>query len=162
MADVKRPVESQVQRLIDGREVTNALVRYFRGVDRDDDELAFRPSMGDAIRHHGTTTVSVPEQSKLAQQARISTSSMHCLTNVVIHVDHGTALDESYVLRLNYNEPESADLQAEPAGEATVELFGGRYFDRFERRDGEWKIAERAVVLDLSLRRAGEGRAALG
>ena len=24
--------------------------------------------------------------------------------------------------------------------------FGGRYVDRFERRDGTWKIAHRAVV----------------
>ncbi len=27
-----------------------------------------------------------------------------------------------------------------------LETFGGRYVDRFERRDGEWKIAHRTVV----------------
>jgi hypothetical protein len=27
-----------------------------------------------------------------------------------------------------------------------LETFGGRYVDRFERRDGEWKIAHRAMV----------------
>ena len=78
MANDKRPLESQLQRLIDEREITNVLVRYFRGVDRDDDELAFSAFHEDAIRHHGTTTVSVSEQSKLAKQARISTSTMHC------------------------------------------------------------------------------------
>ena len=29
-------------------------------------------------------------------------------------------------------------------------LAGGRYLDRFERRDGAWKIADRRVVMDLS------------
>jgi hypothetical protein len=29
-----------------------------------------------------------------------------------------------------------------------LETFGGRYVDRFERRDGEWKIADRLVVHD--------------
>jgi hypothetical protein len=27
-----------------------------------------------------------------------------------------------------------------------LETFGGRYVDRFERRDGEWRIARRVVV----------------
>ena len=32
-------------------------------------------------------------------------------------------------------------------GDQTVlETFGGRYLDRFERRDGEWRIAHRTVV----------------
>ena len=26
-----------------------------------------------------------------------------------------------------------------------LETFGGRYVDRFERRDGEWRIAHRTV-----------------
>jgi hypothetical protein len=31
-----------------------------------------------------------------------------------------------------------------------METFGGRYVDRFERRDGEWKIADRVVVHEWS------------
>ena len=31
-----------------------------------------------------------------------------------------------------------------------VNLFAGRYVDRFERRDGEWRIARRTVVHDWS------------
>jgi hypothetical protein len=30
-----------------------------------------------------------------------------------------------------------------------IDLFGGRYVDRFERRDGRWLIADRVVVHDL-------------
>jgi hypothetical protein len=38
-----------------------------------------------------------------------------------------------------------------PAGESpVVNLFAGRYVDRFERREGEWRIARRTVVHDWS------------
>ena len=33
-------------------------------------------------------------------------------------------------------------------GLVVVETFGGRYVDRFERRNGEWRIAYRTVVYD--------------
>ncbi len=28
------------------------------------------------------------------------------------------------------------------------DVLGGRYIDRFERRDGEWRIARRVLLLD--------------
>lgn len=33
-----------------------------------------------------------------------------------------------------------------------LERFGGRYFDRFECRDGDWKIAERRLTWDWDTR----------
>jgi hypothetical protein len=36
--------------------------------------------------------------------------------------------------------------------EAKVDLGGGRYVDRLERRDGEWRIAARELVLDWTAR----------
>ncbi len=33
-------------------------------------------------------------------------------------------------------------------GAEKLRLTGGRYVDRLERRDGEWRIAERVVVLE--------------
>ena len=32
--------------------------------------------------------------------------------------------------------------------EKTVHMGGGRYIDRFEKRNGEWKIALRRLVMD--------------
>ena len=37
----------------------------------------------------------------------------------------------------------------DPNGIAEMEV-GGRYLDRFEKRDGEWRIARRRYVLDWS------------
>jgi len=33
-----------------------------------------------------------------------------------------------------------------------LERFGGRYFDRFEQRDGDWRIAERKLTWDWDTR----------
>ncbi|WP_307129145.1 nuclear transport factor 2 family protein [Streptomyces aurantiacus] len=30
------------------------------------------------------------------------------------------------------------------------DLVGGRYLDRFEKRDGDWRIAERDIVIDVA------------
>lgn len=42
----------------------------------------------------------------------------------------------------------------EDDGSEYLERFGGRYFDRFERRDGDWKIAERRLTWDWDVREA--------
>jgi hypothetical protein len=36
---------------------------------------------------------------------------------------------------------------AGPGGREDV-IFGGRYLDRFEKRDEEWRIAQRRVLMD--------------
>ena len=56
-------------------------------------------------------------------------------------MDGDIAQVESYVLAWH-------PVYDEQAGRETHALAGGRYLDRFERRDGEWKIADRRVVLD--------------
>jgi hypothetical protein len=35
------------------------------------------------------------------------------------------------------------------SGFALQPIAGGRYHDRFERRDGQWRFAERRVRIDL-------------
>jgi 3-phenylpropionate/cinnamic acid dioxygenase small subunit len=62
----------------------------------------------------------------------------HLTTNLVIDVDGDTATASSYV----------TVLQAAP-GLPLQPIFSGRYRDRFERVDGEWRWRERAVVGDL-------------
>lgn len=37
---------------------------------------------------------------------------------------------------------------SEHAGRTVTSIFGGRYFDRLERRDGAWRIAKRMYLLD--------------
>jgi hypothetical protein len=64
----------------------------------------------------------------------------HVTTNVVIEADEaaGTALARAYF----------TVLQALP-GFPLQPVVSGRYRDRFERRSGRWRFAERRVLVDL-------------
>ncbi len=64
----------------------------------------------------------------------------HVTTNLVIEVDEdgSTAESRSYFTVLQA----LPDLPLQP-------IVSGRYFDRFERRDGRWRFAERRVRSDL-------------
>ncbi|MEV5238449.1 nuclear transport factor 2 family protein [Streptomyces cinnamoneus] len=81
--------------------------------------------------------------------------TQHVTTNVAIEVDEraDTAVARSYVTVLQA----LPDLPLQP-------IAGGRYHDRFERRDGQWRFAERRVRINLvgdvsrHLRRAGAQR----
>jgi hypothetical protein len=65
----------------------------------------------------------------------------HVTTNVAIEVDEeaGTAVSRAYF----------TVLQALP-GMALQPIVSGRYRDRFERYDGQWRFAERRVRVDLA------------
>jgi len=64
----------------------------------------------------------------------------HVTTDVAIDVDEqaGTAVSRSYFTALQA----LPDLALQP-------VVSGRYHDRFERRDGQWRFVERRVRTDL-------------
>jgi 3-phenylpropionate/cinnamic acid dioxygenase small subunit len=65
----------------------------------------------------------------------------HVITNLIVDVDEDacTATSRSYITVWQAVPPE-LPLQA---------VFSGRYRDRFERVDGEWRWLERSVLADL-------------
>ena len=69
-----------------------------------------------------------------------SPRTKHVTTNLVIDVDEatGVATASSYVTVLQA----APDLPLQP-------IFAGRYRDRFERVDGDWRWLERRVIGDL-------------
>ena len=64
----------------------------------------------------------------------------HVITNVAIELDDqaGTAISRSYFTALQA----LPDLALQP-------IVSGRYHDRFERRNGQWRFVERQVRTDL-------------
>lgn len=66
--------------------------------------------------------------------------TQHVLSNCAIEVDEqaGTAVSRSYVTVLQA----LPDLPMQP-------IAGGRYHDRFERREGQWFFLERRVLIKL-------------
>lgn len=118
--------------------------RLARGLDRCDQELIRDVFHDDATDdHHGSFKGSADEfvawvMPVLAGMER----THHLIGNVLIEVDGDTAWGEAYYLA-NHD-------MTDRGGEPIRYTASGRYLDRFERRDGVWKIAHRTCVSDWS------------
>ena len=131
--------------LADRLEIHQALMRYCRGIDRGDAELIQSAYHDDGVdRHFESEPVAAADFARQAVEVvdgwtRIT---QHHVTNVLIELDGDTAAVESYYLGVQPTPRED--------GTEALSMIGGRYLDRFERRDGRWAIADRLVVIDWS------------
>jgi hypothetical protein len=135
MSDSSKP--SRLDRLADIQDIRDALTRYCRGTDKCDLKLAASAFHEDSQEDHG------PFKGKshdfLAMVMPILREQYQALsrtvTNVSVEFEGETALSEanwSVIMR-----------------DATLDTFqAGRYLDRWERRNGEWKIVARLAVID--------------
>jgi SnoaL-like domain len=132
--------EAGLRTLLDKAQIHDAQMRYSRGVDRADAELimsAFHPGATADYGRGPRSPASLAEGvSKLAV-----TGGMHFIGNELVEVDGDIAYSETYFI--SYATVASGDRPA-------TRSRGGRYLDRFERRDGEWKIAYRVLVDEWS------------
>jgi hypothetical protein len=126
--------------LLDRQAIRDCVNRYCRGLDRHDDELLASVFHADAVDNHGPWIG--------PRDAFVRWANHECHDGLLAHQHHVTThnceLDgdiahaETYVLFIHRQ------------GDGRSVLFGGgRYLDRFERRDGEWRIALRRVVMDF-------------
>lgn len=128
-----------VRLLTDRQEIADRLLAYTRGLDRFDRELLLSAYHPDAIDDHGVFVGSPSEYADwiLAWQDEHQFSNSHTLTNIQIELDGDSAHVESYILSAAMTKPDNA-----------LTLLGGRYIDRFERRDGRWAIVARKCIVD--------------
>jgi ketosteroid isomerase-like protein len=130
---------AQLQRLLDVQAIRDCLNRYARGLDRHDEELLASAFHDDAVDHHGDFVGSSAEFVPWANELHESqwAAHTHFIVNNTVDFDGDVAHSETYVLWVLRRKD----------GEK-VDLGGGRYLDRFERRDGEWRIMQRELVID--------------
>lgn len=137
-----------VRGLLDREEIRECLNRYARGLDRKDFEMIRSVFHPDATDHHGGTIAYSPAGDALIEDWIVRDAkrvfSHHLLINSSIDLDGDVAHVETYFQLLVGLDPDAA------ADESTLGLSGGRYIDRFERRDGDWRIATRVLVSEFS------------
>ncbi|MWA04835.1 nuclear transport factor 2 family protein [Actinomadura sp. LD22] len=136
-----------VQELIDREQIRDVINRLSRGMDRLDESLlrgSYHPGAFD--RHGATDGLAEDFVNQFLANNRL-TALWHGINNVLIDF-HGNdaAQAESYVTAYCYQRDGS-----EPRGNLIT--YVGRYRDRLERRDDEWRITERVVILDWSEQR---------
>jgi hypothetical protein len=137
-------VDARLSQIDDRRAIHDVLVRYCAGVDRLDADLVASAYHPDATDSHGpfryTGDVIGPEL--IERMNATNRISSHMIVNERVELDGDMARTECYYI--------AHEVQESPA-DATVDVissFYGRYLDRFERRNGEWRISDRAVLVD--------------
>jgi hypothetical protein len=140
MGEVSMTLEDIAARL----EIADVLHRYCRGVDRGDMALLKSVYHPDARDDHGSFKGSGHAFAEylVPNMDAVPHVGQHHITNILIFLDGDVAAVESYFLAFH----PQCDAQT---GAPTHVHVGGRYLDRFERRDGAWKIARREVVIDF-------------
>lgn len=133
------PTVSQLRdELADREAIRDCLYRYSRGTDRIDAELLRSVYWPGALDHHtgfdGTAEGFI--EWAIPRLAAFD-GAVHMMGNSLIRIEGNTAKVETYFW--------SGAVAGEPAQRVVV---SGRYVDRFEKRNDEWRIAERWVVHD--------------
>lgn len=135
-------LENQVANLMDCEAIREVLYRYCRAVDRLDVELlksCYWPEAYDTHWWHNATGHEFAEH-VVGDVLTNAFASEHSLSNPMIDLDGTHAFVETRCLvlhRLRLNDGEFLDQQAH-----------ARYLDLFEKREGEWKLIYRHVVVD--------------
>jgi hypothetical protein len=134
--------------LVAQQEIRDVLARYTRGVDRMDPELILSCYHPGAHDDHAAFQGKAEGFVEWVQEAlSYFDSTMHFLGQQLIELDGDRAHCETYCVA--YHRRESRD------GEPGHDLWMGlRYIDLLERRDGEWRIADRRCAFDWTRRDA--------
>lgn len=127
--------------LVARHQIRNALAVHSRGVDRADANLLGSAYHPDATVDYGffagpaETLVAI-----LAGAQKGALPTLHRTANCEIRIAGDRAVSESYVVAY----AEEVEIQR---------MVFGRYLDRHECRDGEWRLTHRTYVLDSNTNR---------
>jgi hypothetical protein len=130
---------ARLQALLDRSEILDCIHRYARGMDRLDRDLARSAYHDRAIDDHAAFVGPVDDFLDWAFAYHATqVRHQHYVTNHTVELEGDTAHAETYYLFVGTDRNADAPL-----------LFtGGRYIDRFERRDDRWAIAARVCLVE--------------
>jgi len=133
--------DDELLALLDREAIRELLLRYCRSIDRRDFGALKTLYHEDAVDEHGGMFQG--RAHAFIEQLPAIMAPMevvwHMLGNMLIEVQGDEAEGEIYTLAYH-----RADL-----GEGPQDLIvGGRYLDRYRKRDGIWKIQHRRIVMD--------------
>jgi SnoaL-like domain len=129
-----------VEYLMDRTAIADCIARHARGCDRHDVDLISAAYHPDGIDEHGNVTNLGTEYGAWANQVHAATSQVHThnITTHTVDIDGDDAHAESYVIVVLLSLDGS-----------TAQVISGRYVDRLERRDSQWRIAIRRSTVEV-------------
>jgi len=133
-------ISDRMQSMLDKHELRELGLMYCRGIDRQDFALVRTLYHDDAIDDHGDMFKGNPDEyvAWLPSIMAMWDATVHSISNAVYEVDGDKANGELYVVA--YHRTHAPD--------AKEIIVGGRYLDRYEKRDGRWKFSHRSLAMD--------------
>ncbi|MEM0954303.1 MAG: nuclear transport factor 2 family protein [Pseudomonadota bacterium] len=133
--------EQALQSLLDRQAILDLLGAYFNAADRHDHDKMRSLYHEDAVDDHGAffKGLAMDFVDQLPEIQAPMEILHHNMTTTNIKLAGDYAEGEIYVLAYHKVQGETGSFDL---------LIGGRYFDKYEKRDGIWKFAHKAVVAD--------------
>jgi hypothetical protein len=151
-------LEADIASIITYQAISENELEYTRGLDRHDESLENSVFWRDAAISYGTL-VSFDELAAWANASHANYAAhQHHVTGLTLDVDGDTAHEEGYIL---YSSDMPRDRALDTAGVPTpgrvsrgtyATLGSGRYVNRYERRNGDWRMIVHEYVHDISMR----------
>lgn len=134
-------MDKQLRELLDRKACEDVIMRYGRSLDWLDEAAQGACFWPDADIDYGFFQGSGQDWIPMVMAVEAgSTRRWHVSTSVMVQVNGDHARAESYGLTVAATENEQ--------GELVDTMFGGRYLDELQKRDGEWRISRRNYVAD--------------
>ena len=149
--------EERIQRLLDKDDIETALQTWSTGVARKDWDKVRSVFHAQATDAHGVFDGGVDQMLQWQQRHHQGVvQSVHFVGGVQIEfAGPDLALSEAYVIAFHRYGKDATQArldifgpQAEDQVKPLLSQIVGRYIDRFERRDGMWKIAKRVTAFE--------------
>jgi hypothetical protein len=139
-------LEEQVQQLLDRQAIYDLIARYSRTLDWLDDEGQAGCYWPDAAIDYGFFTGTAAEFVPVVMAVERSTGRRwHMLAPLSVKLTSATTAEgECYGVALGFRRED----ESEPY---KGNMYGGRYLDQYEKRDGEWRISSRRYIMDWTM-----------
>lgn len=133
-------LQRDVHYLMDRAAILDCIAGHARGCDRHDLDLICAAYHADGVDEHGTAINPGPEYGNWANATHAATSQTHThnITTHTCEIDGDMAHAESYVIVVLLGRDGRS-----------AQFISGRYLDRLERRDNQWRIAVRRSTVEV-------------
>lgn len=134
-------LEHKLREQIDRSEIHRVMLRYARGLDRLDNALARGCYWDDAIEDHGHFVGTPDDFIAYADRTTLMFECVqHAILNHLCDLQGDQAYCETYF-----------QFTGVTVGDTPNFVSTGRYVDHFQKRDGEWRIANRVTIVESQM-----------
>lgn len=138
---MKPELEQALNELLDKQAIYELVCAYCNAADRHDHVKMRALYHEDAIDEHGHFAKGPAMEfiDKLPEIQKGMEILHHNVTTVNLKLDGNKAEGEVYIIAFH---------KVKDGGKGFDVLIGGRYFDKYEKRNGVWKFSHRSIVAD--------------